>query len=101
MFVFSLKRKFIFEQIYFVTIDNLHWQYFHEQKVIVQHYQEEAYFYAYLIFQKQQIFASAQNTNNIVGTFDGVKLERYGLVFLIHFWQLIFANTLSFKILEN
>ena len=33
MFVFKLKRKFTFEQIYVVTIDNLHWQYFHEQKV--------------------------------------------------------------------
>ena len=34
MFVFKLKRKFTFEQIYmFVTIDNLQWQYFHEQKV--------------------------------------------------------------------
>ena len=33
MFVFKLKRKFTFEQIYVVTIDNLQWQYFHEQKV--------------------------------------------------------------------
>ena len=33
MFVFKLKRRFTFEQIYVVTIDNLHLQYFHEQKV--------------------------------------------------------------------
>ena len=31
--VFKLKRKFTFAQIYVITIDNLHWQYFHEQKV--------------------------------------------------------------------
>ena len=37
-FVFKLKKKFTFEQICFVTIDNLHWPYFHEQKVIVQNY---------------------------------------------------------------
>ena len=45
--------------------------------------------------------SSAQNTNNTVGTFDGVKLEKYGLVFLIHFWQLILANTLSLKIVHH
>ena len=35
MFVFKLKRKFAFEQIYMLLTlinDNLHWQYFHEQK---------------------------------------------------------------------
>ena len=36
-----------------------------------------------------------------VGTFDGVKLENYGLVFLTHFWQLIFANTLTLKIVHH
>ena len=33
-FVFKLKKNFTFEQICFVTIDNLHWQYLRKKSEI-------------------------------------------------------------------
>ncbi len=60
IFVVKSKRKFTFEHLYFVTIDNVHQQDFHEQKVIIRHNQEEAYC-------------------------DGDELEKCGLIYLIHF----------------